>query len=100
VIEHSPSSAEPTYVARFLVGRAEVVVNVVVAIFLLIAAGVTCGFAVIIAIQQLWSGKPLGALVRSTKGGAWYGSAGIGLPHNLAASGHCGRYLKRLAGSR
>ena len=57
--EHNPSSAEPSCLARSLVGRAEVVVYVIVAILLLIAAVVTCCLALVCAVQQFSSGKHL-----------------------------------------
>ena len=59
VTDHNLSSEEPTCLARSLVGRAEVVVYVIVAILLLIAAVVTCCSALVGAVQQFWSGKPL-----------------------------------------
>jgi uncharacterized membrane protein (DUF373 family) len=59
VTESNPSSAERTCLARLLVGRAEVVLYVIVAILLLIAAVVTCCFALVSAVQQFSSGKHL-----------------------------------------
>jgi uncharacterized membrane protein (DUF373 family) len=53
------SNSPAAYVPRSLVRRAEAVVYVVVAILLLIAAGVTCGFAVVSAGHQFWSDQPL-----------------------------------------
>ena len=59
MIEQTSSPARSSYVPRSLVGRAEVVVYVMVATLLLVAAAVTCCFAVVRAVQQFWSGKPL-----------------------------------------